>query len=170
MPFLILFLIVSLPVIEVASIVQVSRWVGPYATFLLLAAGVAFGAYLIRSQSMTMGRRALQAMQAGAPPEQALQDSGAAIFAGVLFMIPGFFTDILALLLLLPVARRSIWRAISFGMRGRTFTAQTRTWSKPPPPKPHRSDDVIDVDFTELPREQAPGEGGGRKDSPWGKT
>ena len=56
MPFLIFFLVISLPVIEVASIIQVSRWLGPFATFLLLAAGVAFGAFLIRSQSMTMGR------------------------------------------------------------------------------------------------------------------
>ncbi len=106
MPYLIFFLIISLPVIEVASIIQVSRWVGPFATFLLLAAGATFGLFLIRSQGTAMGRRALEAMQAGTPPEQALLGSGAVIAAGVLFMIPGFFTDILALLLLIPAARR----------------------------------------------------------------
>ena len=120
MPFLFFFLIISLPVIEVASIVEVSRWIGGFSTFLLLAAGVAFGAFLIRSQSMTMGRRVLEAVQAGTPPEETMLESGAIMFAGVLFMIPGFFTDILALLLLLPVARRSIWRGISFGMRRKT--------------------------------------------------
>jgi UPF0716 protein FxsA len=169
MPFLIFFLVISLPVIEVASIVEVSRLIGGYATFLLLAAGIAFGAFLVRSQSMTMGRRVFEAVQAGTPPEQTMLDSGATIFAGLLFMIPGFFTDILALLLLFPVARRSIWRGIAFGMRRRgTSAAQTRPRSGPPP-KPHRSEDVIDVEFTEVPREPDNG-GGGRKDSPWGKS
>jgi UPF0716 protein FxsA len=167
MPFLIFFLVISLPVIEVASIVEVSRLVGPFATFLLLAGGVAFGMFLIRTQSMIVGRRALEAMQAGTPPEGALLDSGSVIFAGVLFMIPGFFTDLLALLLLLPVARRLIWGGISYGIRRRRGTTQAHEWSGPPP-KPRRSEDVIDVDFTEVPPEA--GDGTGRKDSPWGKS
>ena len=170
MPFLIFFLVISLPVIEVASIVQVSRWVGPFATFLLLAAGVAFGAFLIRSQSMTMGRRVLEAMQAGAPPEKTMRDGGAVIVAGVLFMIPGFFTDLLAIFLLLPASRRLFWRGISFGMRGRKSTIRARTWQDPPP-KPQRAEDVIDVEFTEVPKERDNGDGGGgRKESPWGKS
>ncbi len=169
MPFLIFFLVISLPVIEVASIVEVSRLVGPLATFLLLAAGVAFGAFLIRTQSMTMGRRAYEAMQAGTRPEQTMLDGTAVIFAGLLFIIPGFFTDLLALFLLLPKARRVIWRGVSFGMRGRGSTMRTRTRVWTEPPKPHRSDDVIDVDFTEVPRDNNSGDGTGRKDTPWGK-
>ncbi len=169
MPYLIFFLVISLPVIEVASIVEVSRWVGPFLTFLLLAAGVAFGAFLIRSQSMVMGRRALEAMQAGRPPEEELLRGGAVMLAGVLFMIPGFFTDILALLLLVPEARRLMWRGLSFGMRRNTVATGTRTWS-PPPPKPQRASDVIDVEFTEVPRDRDDGAEGRHKDSPWGKS
>ena len=170
MPFLIFFLVISLPVIEVASIVEVSRWVGPFATFLLLAAGVAFGAFLIRSQSRAMGRRVFEAMQAGTPPEQPMLDSASVVFAGLLFIIPGFFTDLLAILLLLPEARRLIWRGISFGMRGRKSTVRTRVQTEPPP-KPHRAADVIDVEFTEVPKERDNGDGGGgRQDSPWGKS
>lgn len=166
MPFLIFFLLISLPVMEVASIVWVSSLVGPLAAFLLLAAGVAFGAFLIRSQSIAMGRRVLKAMQDGTPPEQPMLDGGATIFAGVLFMIPGFFTDILALLLLLPEARRWIWRGISSGMRRRTaWTVQTRTRTEPPP-KPHRAEDVIDVEFTEVPKGRETGDRR-RKNSPW---
>ena len=50
MPFLIFFLMISWPVLEVASIIQMSLWVGPLITFLLLAAGFTFGAFLVRSQ------------------------------------------------------------------------------------------------------------------------
>jgi UPF0716 protein FxsA len=167
MPFLIFFLVISLPVIEVASIVEVSRLAGPLAAFLLLAGGVAFGMFLIRSQSTIMARRALEAMQAGAPPEQHLLDSGSVMLAGALFIIPGFFTDFLALLLLLPVARRLIWGGLSYGIKRRSFTAKTSEWSSTAP-KPQRSEDVIDVEFTEVPPDA--GEGAGRKDSPWGKS
>ncbi len=169
MPFIIFFLIVSLPVIEVASIVEVSSLAGPLITFLLLAASAAFGAFLIRSQSLTMGRRVMEAMQAGTPPEGPLLESGSIMLAGVLFMIPGFFSDILALFLLLPEARRLIWRGITYAMRGTTRTSRTRARTGAQASKPHRADDVIDVEFTEVPRKGNSDDGGRHRESPWGK-
>jgi UPF0716 protein FxsA len=165
MPFLLFFLVISLPVIEVATIIEVSRLVGPFVTFLLLAASAVFGAFLIRSQSLTVGRRVMEAMGAGTPPEEPLLESASIMFAGVLFMIPGFFSDFLALLLLLPEARRLIWRGISLSMRGRAETLRTKPRTSDRPAKPKRSEDVIDVEFTEVPRER----GEPRHDSPWGK-
>jgi UPF0716 protein FxsA len=170
MPFLIFFLLISLPVLEVASIVEVSRWVGPLAAFLLLAASVTFGVFLIRSQSLMAGRRVMAAMQAGTPPEEPLLDTGAIMLAGVLFMIPGFVSDILALFLLLPAARRLMWRGMSLGFRGRVRTWRTERQPRPEPRKPQRAGDAIDVEFTEVPRDQG---GGGTKaspDSPWGRS
>ncbi len=168
MPFLVFFLIISLPVLEVASIVEVSRWLGPAITFLLLAASVTFGVFLIRSQSRAGGARVMEAIREGRPPEQALMDSGAIILAGVLFMIPGFFTDILALFLLLPAARRLAWRGISRGVRVKVQTGRPQPRERAKPAKPHRADDVIDVEFTELPPDERrkPGE---HRDSPWSK-
>ena len=67
MPFLIFFLMISWPVLEVASIIQMSLWVGPLATFLLLAAGFTFGAFLIRSQSRLVALRVMKAVRSGEP-------------------------------------------------------------------------------------------------------
>jgi UPF0716 protein FxsA len=170
MPFLIFFLLISLPVLEVASIVEVSRWVGPLATFLLLAASITFGIFLIRSQSMMAGRRVLAAMQAGTPPEETLLDTGAIMLAGVLFMIPGFVSDILALFLLLPAARRLIWRGMSLGFLGRVRARRAGRQPQPDPAKPHRADDAIDVEFTEVPRDQGGDGTRVRPDSPWGRS
>jgi UPF0716 protein FxsA len=169
MPFIILFLLISWPVLEVASIVEVSRWIGPLATFLLLAASFTCGVFLIRSQGAAMAQRAMEAVKAGSQPAQPLLDSGAIVFAGILFMIPGFFSDILALLLLLPSMRSLIWRGATFG-----FRTETRAWraERGPgrrPEKPQRSPDVIDVEFTEVPRERRPGDSGSQSNSPWGK-
>jgi UPF0716 protein FxsA len=168
MPFIIFFILISLPVLEVASIVQVSRWVGPVATFLLLAAGVAFGAYLIRSQSLIVGRRVMDAMRRGAPPEKPMLDSGMVSLAGILFMIPGFITDIIAILLLLPAARRLMWRALAFGLRSETRVWRWQSGPEPAREKPRRVEDVIDADFTEAPRDQDQTPDRARRDdSPW---
>jgi UPF0716 protein FxsA len=171
MPFIIFFLLISLPVLEVASIVQVSRWIGPVLTFLLLAAGVALGMFLIRSQSLLVGRRVMEAMRTGSPPEKPLLDSGMISFAGVLFMIPGFFTDILAILLLIPAARRKIWGGMAYGFRGRSQSQRTQKRPEPEQQKPQRADDVIDVEFTEVQADTPPASGTAtqRGDSPWNK-
>jgi UPF0716 protein FxsA len=170
MPFIVLFLFISLPVMEVASIVQVSHWIGAVPTFLLLAAGATFGVYLIRSQSLLLGSRMLEAMREGVPPQKPMLDGGMIIFAGILFMVPGFVTDFLALLLLIPAARRQFFRVMSFGFRnsGQTWRRRPQPRSKPQAP-PH-ADDVIDAEFTEVPperreRDQAGGAASGG--SPW---
>lgn len=169
MPFVIFFMLISLPLLEVASIVQVSRWIGPLATFLVLAAGVAFGAYLIRSQGLVVSRRVMEAIRQGLPPEKPLLDSGMVSLAGVLFMIPGFITDIVAVLLLIPAARRVMWRFAAFGMRREVRVWQRwQTGDEPLRQEPRRADDVIDVEFTEVPRDKStPSAGPRREDSPW---
>jgi UPF0716 protein FxsA len=174
MPFLIFFLMISWPVLEVASIIQVGKWVGPLMTFLLLAGGFAFGAFLIRSQSRVVGLRIMEAMRSGAPPEKPLLDSGTVSLAGLLFMIPGFFSDALALLLLFPPFRSFMWRGASFGFRVRRGGASPQPRPEPgfkqPPPKPKRAEDVIDVEFTEVPRDESGGASNAKRaDSPWGK-
>jgi UPF0716 protein FxsA len=177
MPFIVFFLMISWPVLEVASIIQVSRWIGPLATFLLLAGGLAFGAFLIRSQSRVVGLRVMDAMRSGRPPEKTLLDSGTVTLAGVLFMIPGFVSDTVAALLLIPSVRDWMWRGASYGFRttwsGTSPRAQVRPepqWNKKPQPKPKRAEDVIDVEFTEVPRDQSAGASNAKRtDSPWGK-
>lgn len=172
MPFLILFLMISWPVLEVASIIQMSRWVGSLETFLLLVAGFAFGAFLVHSQSRVVGLRVVQAMRAGAPPEKALMDSGTVTLAGFLFMVPGFVSDAVAALLLVPQIRDVIWRGLSYGLR--SGQPVRRSGGTEPQArrqeKPHRSDDVIDAEFTEVPRDQSSGASRARRaDTPWGK-
>ncbi len=166
MPFVILFLVLALPVIEYASIVEVSGWIGPVWTALLLVAGFVFGLFLFRSQSIAMGRRAVEAVRAGAPPEQAIVQSGAIIFAGILFMIPGFVSDIVGLMLLLPEARRLIWRAVSPRLtQAKRAQPRPEAW----PGKPGRAEEVIDVEFTEVPPEERKGDGRASGNSPWSK-
>ncbi|HZV20066.1 MAG TPA: FxsA family protein [Hyphomicrobiales bacterium] len=170
MPFIVFFILISLPVLEVASIVEVSRWIGPLGTFLLLAASVAFGAFLLRAQGLAVARRVAEALEAGAPPpEKPLLDSAMLALAGILFMIPGFITDIFAILIILPATRRWMWRGVSFGLRRpgwRRIHIRRRPDSRAQDPS-----DAIDVEFREVPQDQPRnGTGVRRDDSPWRKS
>ena len=167
MPFIILFLLLSWPVIEVASIVAVAGWIGSLATFLLLAASVAFGAFLIRTQSWLAPFKVVQSMREGNPPKQSLLRGATPILAGVLFMIPGFVSDAVALLLLVPAARRFIWRVVSFAMAERNARGGARAEPKTERPRPRRAEDVVDVEYTEVPRHDHGEEGDRHRGSPW---
>lgn len=174
-PFLFLFALISLPIIEIASILQVSSLIGPLPTFLLLVAFSCLGLYLIRMQSVRLGDRIMQAMRQGSPPQKPVLDGAMVSFAGVLFTIPGFLTDILAVILLLPFARRQIWSAISSGMRARTGTnpqgGNAGAASQKHQPSWKKDDDVIDVDFTEVKPANGERSGSSKVDpgSPWRK-
>jgi len=174
MPFLIFILMISWPVLEIASILQMNRWVGPLPTILLLLGGFAFGVFLIRSQSRLVALRVVQAIRSGDPPHKALIDTGTAALAGLLFMVPGFISDAVAVLLLIPQFRDSIWRGLSYGFR-RTQPVPRQGRSEPEAPrgqdKPYRADDVIDVEYTEVPGNQGSGASKAKRaGSPWGRA
>lgn len=160
MPLFILLAFLVLPIIEIASIIQVSRWIGLFPTLLLIIAFFFLGLLLIRNQSILLGGRMVEAMRKGIPPEKPLLDSGVTSLAGILFMIPGFITDILALLLLIPIGRHFIWRSISARNRMRTWEVRQKK-----PPNPSSQEDVIDAEYTEV-RSETKDKPGTDK-SPW---
>lgn len=113
--FLILF------ILEVFVIVQVGEAIGFGLTFLALLAGSMLGGWVIRRE----GGRAWQALQqsvlTGTPPERGLTDSAVALAGGLLLVVPGFVTDVLGLLLVLPGSRRLVRR-----LSGRLVERQLR--------------------------------------------
>jgi UPF0716 protein FxsA len=104
-----------LPVLELAVAIQVGRWAGALPVLgALLLIGV-LGAMLVRRQGAAAWRSLNRSLQAGEPPSKELADATVQVLAGVLLIVPGFVTDVLALLLLFPltrpVARRPLERA-----------------------------------------------------------
>ena len=89
-------------------------WIGPVWTIFLLAADSVIGAVLLRSQGRAVWRRFNQAFAAGRMPHREVQDGVMVVFGGALLITPGFITDVVGLLLLLPPTRSAIR---TFGMR-----------------------------------------------------
>ncbi|WP_327091977.1 FxsA family protein [Nonomuraea sp. NBC_01738] len=97
------FLVV--PVLEIWLAFQVGAAIGGPATVALLAAGVVVGGWVVRREGRRAWRELNAALQAGRMPERELADSGFVLAGGALLMVPGFLTDVLGLLFLVPFTR-----------------------------------------------------------------
>ena len=107
-----LWLLVIL-LIEIWSIVKMSALVGGWATLVLLVAGFVFGLKLMRSQGINAMIKAAQGVAPGESPLAPLAGGIVRAFAGILLIIPGFLTDIIALIILLPFVRKRFARYIA---------------------------------------------------------
>lgn len=104
-------LLLVLPLLEIAGFVVVGSQIGVLATLgLVLASGV-LGAALLRSQSRGALARAQTELRAGRDPSPHLAGAAATAVAGILLIVPGFLTDIVGLLLLVPAVRAFLWRS-----------------------------------------------------------
>ena len=103
-PILVL-LFICIPVIEIALIIQVGSVLGVWTTVALILFTAIVGASLVRSQGLQTLLSAQQRMQQGELPAEQLIEGVMIAVAGMLLLTPGFFTDTLGLLLLLPWIR-----------------------------------------------------------------
>lgn len=105
-----LTVILILPVAETATLFAVARRLGVGWTVLLLAAAMAAGIYvfLVAGPRRISGLR--QALARGELPAPPLFDGVILLVAALLFLFPGFLTDCLALLLLIPAFRSLVRR------------------------------------------------------------
>ncbi|MBH5317234.1 membrane protein FxsA [Paenibacillus sp. GSMTC-2017] len=97
------FLII--PVIELWGILQVGDWIGGWNTFLIIIVMSALGAYLARSEGRKVWMEAQLQMQAGQMPGRALIDGICVLLGGLLLLTPGFFSDLIGIVMLLPITR-----------------------------------------------------------------
>lgn len=99
---------IAVPLVELYVILQVGDAIGAVPTIALLAADSALGAVLLRGQGRSVWRQFNAVMRSGRVPQRELLDGVAVIFGGALLLTPGFITDVVGLLLLLPPSRALI--------------------------------------------------------------
>ena len=102
---LIISLIVVAPLIELYVIVQVGQNIGLFPTIALLIAVSAVGTTLIKREGIKVYREFVAAIQRGEEPAEQLVHGVCLLAAGVLMLAPGFMSDIVAILLLVPPTR-----------------------------------------------------------------
>ena len=114
MPLLVLIAIfVIVPLAELYVIVEViGPALGAPLTILLLALDSLLGAWLMKSQGRAVWARFNEALRAGRMPHREIVDGVLVIFGGAFLITPGFITDVLGFLLLIPPTRALFRRSL----------------------------------------------------------
>ena len=118
------------PVIEIAVVVAVGQAIGGWQTFLLIVATSLLGAWLIRREGARAWRALQQAARSGRMPAREIADGVVVLVGGSLLLAPGFVTDVLGLLLVLPFTR-PVARSMLAAVITRRLVAQSGRFSGP---------------------------------------
>jgi len=141
LPLVLLF--IAVPIAELAVIIQVGQAIGIWWTIGLLIADSLLGSWLMRHQGRASWRRFNEAVAAGRVPTREVLDGALVIFGGALLLTPGFLTDILGLVLLVPPTRAIMRAVLARRLTARMVAAANR------PRAPHAYDvegTAVDVD------------------------
>jgi UPF0716 protein FxsA len=160
---LLVLLFIVVPIVELFVIIQVGEAIGVLPTIALLIVDSVLGSMLMRSQGRTAWRRFNAALAEGRMPHREVLDGVLVIFGGAFLLTPGFLTDVLGAILLLPptrafvrgvVARRLLPRIVVTGLGG-IAGATGRPGPGPARPRPTEAGDVdgtaTEVDPPRLP-------------------
>jgi UPF0716 protein FxsA len=121
---LLLLLFIAVPILELYVILQVGQAIGAVWTIALLVASSIAGSLLLRSQGRAVWRRFNEALAARRAPAREVVDGVLVIFGGALLLTPGFCSDVLGALFLLPFSRAAV-RRLLLGLVGRRILVAT---------------------------------------------
>ena len=157
MAVLLFLLFVVAPIAELAVIVQVAGSLGVLNTIGLLVAVSIVGAWLAKRQGLGVLRRIQATTARGHAPSREVADGALILLAGALMIAPGFISDAVALLLLIPptraVFRGAVLRSIS-RRRGLTLITGHRAQRRSA-----GTDEVWDAEsWEDTPRPRTPGQ------------
>ena len=108
------FLFIMIPIIEIALLIEVGSYIGAFNTVGLIVLTAFIGIIMLRQQGIDTLLRARRRLDEGEVPAREMVDGIFLAVAGICLLTPGFFTDALGFLCLIPEFRLSI---ISFFAR-----------------------------------------------------
>ncbi|MDZ4094028.1 MAG: FxsA family protein [Paracoccaceae bacterium] len=144
-------LLVAVPLIEIALFIKVGGWLTLWPTLGIVLATAVIGSALMRSQGRQVLNDLRRSAQGGGSPLPLLAHGALIVIAGILLVTPGFFTDSIGFLLLVPALRRALIKFVAAKVQIQ------RTGFEPP-----ARDVVIDGEFIDLDTDpsQKPGTSG----------
>jgi UPF0716 protein FxsA len=122
MRILLAVLLLGLPLAEIFVLILVGNAIGAVATLALVVLAGVLGVWILRRQGLASGRRFRAALEAGELPVAAAFDSACVFLAGILLIVPGFITDLVALVLLLPWVRALLRGGLAALLAGKIAT------------------------------------------------
>ncbi len=138
MRFLVGLILLAFPFLEIFLLVDLAHKYGWWVLFYLVVIGY-LGLQLIRGEKLLMSAKMMQSMSAGDNPIKTILGSARNMVAGVLLIIPGIITDIIAvILLLIPISKPGLNSRFQNSAANAPYQSQAA------------NDDVIEGEFIEI--------------------
>lgn len=141
---------IAIPLIEITLFIKVGGIIGLGWTLAIVLLTAIAGSWMVRMQGAVAMAQLRGSLQDLRDPREPMAHGALILLAGALLIAPGFFTDTLGILLLIPPVRTMVLRFLS-----RRITVDRFEFGTPPRREPHRPD-VIDGEFTELDAPETP--------------
>jgi len=114
-----LALFIIVPVAELYILIEVGKRIGSITTIGIIILTGIFGAYLVKNQGFTILRKIKNDLNAGIMPGDSLIQGVIILVGGILLLTPGFFTDILGLIFLIPLSRNVVKKYLLKWLKGK---------------------------------------------------
>ncbi|HZJ92106.1 MAG TPA: FxsA family protein [Thiopseudomonas sp.] len=140
------------PLLELFLLIRVGSSIGALATLLLVLGSGAVGILCIRLAGLTTALSVRQRMAQGEVPTGAMLNGLLLAIGGVLLFIPGFISDFLGLVCLLPMTRHWLSKRVNVHMqqgatRSQQFYSQGTTYTEQEHPSQSRQPHIIEGEF-----------------------
>ena len=104
----VLLAVILIPIVEIYLFIKIGSQIGAFSTILLVFFTAVVGVYYARYEGINTLRSGMMQIIKNQIPAHELISGAAIAFAAVLLIIPGFATDLVGFLLIIPITRRLI--------------------------------------------------------------
>jgi UPF0716 protein FxsA len=114
---IVLLSVLALPLIEIALFIVIGQAIGLLPTLFGIVLTGVIGALVLRWQGVAVLSEMQVRLQRGEMPARQMGDAMLIGLAGLLLLLPGYFTDLIGLVLLVPWTRELIYRLLARNLR-----------------------------------------------------
>ena len=101
----VILLIVLIPIVEIYLFIKIGTQIGAITTILLIFATAIVGVYYAKYEGLNILKAGFMQLARNQAPTYEMISGATVAFAALLLIIPGFATDIVGFLILLPISR-----------------------------------------------------------------
>ena len=105
-----LLIILFIPLVEIYLFIQIGAQIGAFNTILIILLTAVIGIYFVRLQGLNTLKSGITQLYRNQIPIYEMMSGAALAFAALLLIIPGFATDTIGFLLILPITRNLIFK------------------------------------------------------------
>ena len=117
---------IAVPIIEIALFIQIGGFLGLFPTLAIVVLTAIAGTYLVRAQGLSVLSQLQSRFREMNDPSEPLAHGAMILFSGALLLTPGFFTDFIGFLLLIPNIRTTVFQKMKERVNTQRADFETR--------------------------------------------